>query len=321
MLYLPESTAAYLISLEDAISAVESAFSSLANDTARVFPVASAQGLKGTERWAVKSGYDRNLATVGFKVGTNWPGNKEKGLPAHASTVVLLDPLTGFAQALIGAAHLTVMRTAAADAVAVKHLARVDATTLAVVGAGHQAFWDVKAISLVRFLAEIRVTSRDFSSAERMAGRLRSDGLPAEAMMPEQAVVGADIIVTATPAQSPVLRDEWVAPGAHVSAMGADSYGKQELPVSLLERALLFCDVPDQAITIGEFQTIARSNGSDHLDITSIGDVINRTRTGRLSTDAITVFDSSGTAVQDLAICQIALDRAHRLGSIRHLDD
>lgn len=318
MLYLPESVAAASLSLDDAILAVEQAFAAFAKGAARTFPVASAEGFDERQRWAIKSGYDRDGGTIGCKIGSNWPGNNDRQLPTHGSTTILIDPETGFAQALIGAAHLTVLRTAAADAVGVKYLARADAATLAIVGAGHQALWDARAIARVRALADIRVTSRDAAKAERFAETLRGDGLPARATALEEAVRGADLVSTATAAKAPVLDDAWVSPGTHFSAMGADSRGKQELPLALVRRARLFCDVPGQSATIGEFQTIAAESG-DSFTLTSIGDVINGAAPGRTDDREITIFDSSGMAVQDLAISRIALERARRAGVLTDL--
>ncbi len=321
MLYLRESAAARLISLDEAIEVVESAFAAIADGSARTFPVASAEGLDSSERWAVKSGYDRKAATIGFKVGSNWPGNHGKGLPTHGSTVALLDPLTGFTSAVIGAAHLTVLRTAAADAVAVKHLARPDAQILAVLGAGHQAFWNAKAVAQVRTLTEIRVANRNPARAEEMAAALRGEGLPAQAMSAELAIRGADLMTTATTAKEPLFEAHWVNPGTHISAMGADSFGKQELPVPLLERALLFCDIPEQSVTIGEFQNLSKASLKVVPPITRIGDVINAARPGRTALDEITIFDSSGMAIQDLAICRAALEKAQRQGTAQILEE
>lgn len=320
MLYVSEASSR-LVSLDAAIDAVERAFSAEVSGQAEVFSVATARGFDDRQRWAVKSGLDRSSQVLGFKVGSYWPDNVAAGLLPHASTTVLLDPATGFPLALIAASHLTTMRTAAADAVAVKYLARSDASVLAVVGTGHQALWDVLAIARVRSLSQVLVVGRDPGRLATFVQTLRSKGFTARAADIEDAVQRADIVVTATPARTPVLESEWITPGTHVSAMGADSPGKQELPLDLLRRAALFCDIRAQAVSIGEFQTGVHEGLIAPDDIIPIGLVISGDAQGRTDPAAITIFDSSGMALQDLAVCSLALRLAKEVGEAVELGE
>lgn len=302
------------MTLDLAISAVEGAFLALERGEADLMPVVIGAGFGEGQAWSLKSARDSAGRRIGCKFGSYWPANTAKGLPAHASTVLLLDPETGYVRAVVEASWLTAIRTAAADAVGVKHLARADATTLAIVGAGHQAWHDMAAICRVRAISSILVTARDAARAEAFAARARAEGFPAEPTTLRDALHAADIVATVTPARAPLFDATMIRPGTHISAMGADASGKQELPLELLRDASLFADSVAQATSIGEYEAVVRSGLRRADDIASIGAVIAGRNPGRSRRDEITVFDSSGLAVQDLAICGLAVDRAAREG-------
>jgi ornithine cyclodeaminase len=306
VLFISEREAEQLVSLADAIEAVEAAFGALEAGEAESFPVISAWGMSHEQRWAIKAGRS-DTGTIGCKIGTYWPHNLERGLEAHASTVLLLDPQTGHPLAVIRASYLTALRTAAADAIGVRHLARPDASRLALVGSGHQAWFDLQAIGLVRALQDIRVWNRNPERAREFAARACAAGYPARPLALQNALDGADIVVTATAAIGPLFAPEWVSPGAHISAMGADAPGKQELPTELLARARVFVDVIAQSVTIGECQSAYRAGLLDCARLTTLGAVIRGEAPGRSSPDELTVFDSSGTAIQDLSVCARAV--------------
>jgi len=314
MYVVPESVASELVDLDAAIAAVRAAYVQLQSGTAELFPVATGTGSDRRNGFAVKSG--RVGSALGVKVGSYWPGNAGRGSEAHASTVLLLDDDTGYPRALIGASHLTALRTAAVDAVAVDALARGDATRLVVVGTGHQSHWDALAIARVRGLDHVSVWGRDADAAERRAGQLRDAGLPAEAV-PDltRALAGADIVTTVTSSDRPLFDRSQLAPGVHVSAMGADAPGKQELDPAVLDEALLVADLPEQALRIGEFRHAAREGRIGPEDLVPLGAVLCGDHPGREDQLRRTVFDSSGTALQDLAVCTLALDAAVADGS------
>jgi len=318
MLVVSEAAARQVVQLRDAIDAVERAFAALHDGAAAVFPVVLGHGLRTTEGWGVKSGVLQSQGVIGAKIGTYWPGNRAKGLESHGSTTLLLDPQTGFPHALVSAAHLTALRTAAADGVAIRYLARPDADTAAVFGAGHQAWFELQAAHIVRPLRRVLVWNRDPGRAEAFAARVREEhGLACEAASAQDAASQADIVITATASHAPLFEGDLIRRGTHVSAMGADAAGKQELDTALLARARLFADVPEQAVTIGEFKTAAREGLIAREAITSIGSVIAGTAPGRRSNQEITVFDSSGMALQDLAVAALALERASAAGLVQ----
>ena len=317
ILAVSETVAARLVTLKDAIALMESAFASLDRGESRLFPFVAGHGSDPATRFGAKLGYDGERRTPGLKVGSYWPRNVERGLGNHASTTLLLDDDTGAPRALVAATHLTALRTAASDAVAVKYLARKDASVLAVVGAGHQAYWDALAVAEVRKLEQVLVWAREASAAEALAARLRTAGLPAQASDLWPALARADIVSTATASRSALFAAGDVRPGTHLSAMGADGVGKQELDPALLLGASLWADLPTQSIVIGEFQRLPAALAGG---VQPIGGLISGRLPGRCGDEEITIYDSSGVALQDLAICALALERAQAEGSVQTLD-
>lgn len=313
MLIIDEATAERVVGMADAIAAIEQAFVSLEQGRAEAFPVVLGHGSAGDGVFGVKSGLIRDGGLVGLKVGTYWPANRALGLPSHGATTLFLDDTTGRPTALISSTYLTGIRTAAADAVAVRRLARADAEVLGIVGAGHQAWFDLLAVCEVRPIRRLNVWNRDSGRAEAFAARARAElGLEALAASLEVTVREADVLVTVTSASEPLVRRDWVAPGTHISAMGADSGGKQELDVMLMADAMVYADVRRQAITIGEAQTAARAGIIREADIRTLGSAL--VADAARANNAITIFDSSGTGIQDLAIGALAVARCAMYG-------
>lgn len=308
---IPSETCMALIDRKIAFDAIRAALVAAADGSGSVNPVVIGRGLNDGETFSMKSGLLRGLPAVGLKVGGYWPGNDAKGLPRHQSAILLLDPETGRLMAVVEGGALNGLRTAAADAVAASILARADAATLAIFGAGKQALHEVRAICDIRPIRRIFVTSRNAASADRMSATLR-DVLPPEIQVvsadAEHAARNADILVTATPARAPLFDAAWVRPGTHLASMGSDQVGKQELPPALFPRARLFCDLPEQAVVIGEMQH-AKALVDGGQPLAAIGDVLRGAVAGRTSDDEITIFDSSGIALQDLAIAAAVLAR------------
>ncbi|MFE7644322.1 ornithine cyclodeaminase family protein [Streptomyces phaeoluteigriseus] len=238
-----------------------------------------------------------------MKIGSYWPGNAEHGLPRHHSTLLLLDQTIGRIAAVLEVGTANAYRTAAADALAVDLLARADTTTLAVFGTGHQAAYEVRAVSRVRPIGEVLVVGRTAERAGQMSagpGRGRTPR-PQLRSGAEEACARADVIVTATTATTattdtpPLFEASWVRPGTHISCMGADAPGKRELPPELFGRARVFCDLPEQARRMGESR-----HAPARTILTPLGEVLTHRATGRTADSDITVFDSSGIGMQDL---------------------
>ena len=302
MQYLNEATTAKLISHQLAYTAVKEAFIAATTDEATLFPVVNAAGPQADSMFSMKSASTATL--VGWKTGSYWPGNQAKNMPCHGTNVFLLSPETGELVAVVAATQVNAYRTAAADAVAVDYLARKDASVLTVFGSGHQAEYEVLAIAEVRDITKVIVVGRDSHRCEAFIKRLLDKGLQAECTVgnAQYGCENADIIVTATTATAPLFEACWVKAGTHISAMGADKVGKQELPVDLYQEANLFCDYGAQSVVIGEFQH------AGNPQVTEIGKVITGASVGRIDNTAITIFDSSGIAIQDLFVAAKLLE-------------
>ncbi len=290
--------------IDTIIEAIHAAFVAEGEGRSAIFPVARGTGTDPSHIMAIKSGRDGSTGVMGVKVASYVPSNRARGLASHTSTTLLIDDKSAAVIALVEAGYLNLMRTAAADAVAVRALARPDATVLSVFGLGAQGVSEVEAVCRVRRIERIHAVSRGAGSDDRFAAALyERTGREATFVTAEEAVRAADIIVTATPSTAALFDAAWVKPGTHISAMGADNVGKMELPVDLVARATLVMDYPEQAIVLGEAQHVVREGliPADALRGRSLGAVLSGRLPGRLSSDEITVFDSSGIAVQDVA--------------------
>lgn len=300
MIVVSEQESAALVDEALALEAAHTAF--LATGSAASFPTVLGHGSEPSNRFSVKSA--ASAMAAGVKVGSYWPGNAERGVPRHNSLVLLFDQRVGRIGAVIEAGAANAYRTAAADALAVQALAREDARVLAIFGTGNQAYHECRAVVRVRPIEDVLVVGRTPGAARRLVARLADAGIGARAEAAAPAASLADIIVTATTSRGPLFEAGWVSDGTHVSCMGADARGKQELPPELLGRAQLFCDLVEQSRSIGELQ-----HADADVAVVPLGAVLSGTSPGRVSPDEITVFDSSGIALQDLALGLAILER------------
>lgn len=301
-----------------AFDAVRDAFIAAYKGEGTVFPVVHGKGCGDGETFSVKSGNLNEARIVGFKTGSYWPGNQARGIPNHGTTTVLLDEDTGFARAVLNAGYLNGLRTAAANAVASFDLARADAEVLGVIGAGHQAVFEIKAICAIRNIKRILIHSRNQDTVNHAVAELASSGISAEHASAKEVCQNADILVTVTGARGALFEAEWIKPGTHISAMGADQPGKQELPVELVLKSTLFADYPPQSRINGEFEAAHKKN--PEVAITAIGAVLSGDHIGRSDDQEITIFDSSGIALQDLCVAQLVLDKAIRQGLAQEIE-
>jgi alanine dehydrogenase len=234
---------------------------------------------------------------------TSFPGNPQRGLPTVTGVVLLSDAETGQLRAVFDAGAVTAVRTGAAAVLAAETLGRPDATTAAVIGAG------VNGQAAARtFLARGRPVLLWDVNEER-ARKVALD-LGAEVAQSLEAALGADLLVTVTPGHQVLLAAATLRAGQHVSLMGADGPGKAEAADSELARARLFCDDWEQASHGGELAHAVESGVVSRADVTALGAVLAGDAAGRLKDDEITMFDSTGLAIQDLAIALAAMERA-----------
>jgi len=312
MLILSEQDARALVSVEDAIAVVEQTFAAMARQQARNYPVVRETVGYQDAVFGVKTGADTSTPLLGLKAGGYWPHNAARGLTNHQSATVLFDPETGRAKAVVSANYLTGVRTGAASAIATKHLSRADSTVLAMIGAGVQAAYQVKATLAVRRITRVRAWDPSPENLQALGRAVAELGLAFEPQAgAREAVAEADIVITVTPSQKPLVERAWVRPGTHVSAMGADTRGKQELAMDLVAAAAVFADEPAQAVSIGECQHAFAAGviGLDDLRGT-LGAVIAGLCQGRRNDEEITLFDGTGVALQDLAVAELAVRNA-----------
>ncbi|MDQ0325548.1 ornithine cyclodeaminase [Rhodopseudomonas julia] len=301
-----ETQARTCVTLENAIEAVAAAFRDVAEGSARNLPVVRERLASGLGTFGVKSGEIDRFALVGLKAGGYWPGNAAKSdLTNHQSTTLLFDAASGKALACVEANWLTEARTAAAGAVAIRALSRPNSTDLGILGTGMQARSQIEAAMTVRNIKKVRIWGPEDRQANALAEVLSEAHPQIEIIVAERedTVRSSDILITVTPSQAELFPEDWSPAGQHINAMGADTAGKQELPVSLLARSRLFYDDLVQSATLGEFQRIDLKSGT----ASSLLDVLAGKAVGRESEDERTIFDSTGIAVQDLAVAQLAL--------------
>lgn len=310
MYIVPEAAIDGLLTREDSFRAVQAVFAAMARGAARNFPVVREAIGHADALYGFKSGFDRESLALGLKSGGFWPGNAAKGLTNHQSTIFLFDADTGQVRAVIGGNLLTALRTAAASAVSVHHLARPDAEVLGMIGAGHQAAFQLRAVLEQRPFRRVVGWNRDPSKLARLAAVAGEYGLPFEAVTLDRLGAEADVIVTILSAFSPVLKAAQVRPGTHLACMGTDTRGKQEVEAALVAGASLFTDEVAQAVTIGECQHALAQGLVTAEAITPLGAVIDGRHPGRRAAEEITLFDGTGVGLQDLAVAAAVLDKA-----------
>jgi ornithine cyclodeaminase/alanine dehydrogenase-like protein (mu-crystallin family) len=265
--------------------------------------------------------HDGAGAAFALKALCLMPGNPARGLDAHQGTVTLFDGETGVPTAILDASAVTAIRTAAVTAVATGLLARRDARTLAILGAGVQGRAHLRALAGVRDFARIYVYAPTRAHAEAMVGQ--ASGTSAEltvASSAEQAISNADVVVAATNAREPVLARGWLKPGTHVSAVGASTPRAREIDTATVAASALFCDSRESLRNeAGEFQLAVAEGvipGEQHVRA-ELGEVLAGRAAGRLDDGEVTLFRSLGIAVEDLAAAQtaVAAARAQGLGT------
>ena len=237
---------------------------------------------------------------------TSFPGNRALGLPTVTGLVVLSNADTGMVEAILDAGAVTALRTGAAAVIAADLLGRPDAETAAVIGAGVNG--TAAARTFVALGRSVSLWDVDRPRAEVAAAELGAD-----VSASREEALAADLLVTVTPGRKILVREGALRPGQHVSLMGADGPGKAEIAIAEIARAHVFCDEWEQASHGGELTAALEAGAIVRGDVTELGAVLIGSATGRASADEITVFDSTGLAIQDLAIAKAALARADDL--------
>lgn len=319
VLLLPEADVKDLVSMEEAIKAVEEAFKEKALSRVQMPPKIYLFYENGDLR--VMPCYLKSMKISSVKIVNVHPRNYEKNLPTVMAMIMLVDPDTGFPKAIMGGTYLTSLRTGAAGAVAAKYLARKDSKVLSFIGAGVQAkmqllglskvFSKIEKIKIFDIRTEALTAFSNF--VERyVPGKFSLD----TASSVREAVEDADIIVTSTPSRSPIVMNEWVGEGVHFNCIGADAPGKQELDSMILKRATkIVVDDIEQAIHSGEINVPISQGLIKKEDIYGeLGEIVAGFKKGRENDWEITVFTSTGLAIQDAVVATLAYEAAIRKG-------
>ncbi|MBV9080819.1 MAG: ornithine cyclodeaminase family protein, partial [Elusimicrobia bacterium] len=242
------------------------------------------------------------------------PSNPDKGLPAVAGIMELADVKTGLPLALMAAGNLTAIRTGAAGGLAAKTLARPDSKTVGLIGCGRQARTQLEALLIHFKIERVLAWGKTVEESKAFCDACASMGPKFQSAASVQEACQADILVTTTPVRSPVVKDGYVKPGTHINAIGADAAGKQELDIALLRRSRVVVDDWGQASHAGEINVAVSKDNYRREDIAGqLGEILTGKKKGRTSPQDITIFDSTGLAIQDVAVARIVYDKAVKL--------
>ena len=326
-----------LLDMKSVIEAVEQAYMFKRSGKAELFPIVT-HSFDLESEMDIKSGSVDGAGIFGLKLVSAFAGNDKYDLPRLTGTILVLDRETGMLKSIMDGGHITNMRTGAAGGVGCKALARPESETVLMVGTGAQAPNLIAAVLEVMenikriFVCNPNSFERCAAFCEKLPGLLEEKfsvyGNSEHAAQmrrracveivpvadPEQACRQADIILTAVPSRTGVIRADWVRPGTHLSCIGSDMEGKQELEIALTAKAKRFCDDLHQAITVGECEKAVKQGLIGPEDICELGDVLLGKVPGRESRDDITMFDSSGIGLQDLIVAALVTQRAKERG-------
>jgi ornithine cyclodeaminase len=313
VLCLSAADVAGVLTLESCIPAIERVFASYALKRSHVFLVIR-ERVPGTSGiFGVKSGFDRDQGLLGLKAGGFWADNRGRGLAAHQSVILVFDPATGVPRAVVDANVITRLRTGAVGAIAARALAPVPSTVAAVVGCGAQGEIQTRALRwALPHIQEVRCVDAVPASVGGYLDALKDLDVRIRAVdSVEEAVRGADVVVTTTPSWEPVVADAWVGTKVHITAIGADTRGKQELEPEIFRRARVVVDDWTQAREIGESQHAFRLGWlTEETLYAELGDLCAGRKHGRGDYAGVTIFDATGIALQDLAAAGLAMDLA-----------
>ena len=307
-----------LLSINDALGIIEDAFRAYGNKKAQMPAKIYIKLHQYNGDLRAMPAFIETTKACGMKWVSVYPDNRKKGLPTTIATIILNDAKSGFPLAVMDGTYITKIRTAAAGATAAKYLARKDSKIVAMVGCGAQAesqlaalneYFDIK---LVKACGQKSIYAQDF--IRRMQGlKLRM----VVSQTVKDCVKDADIVVTTTPSRKPLLYLDWLKKGVHINAIGADAKGKQELEPAILKNAKVVIDDWPQAMASGEINVAWSKGLLTKKDIhATLGEVILHRKPARTDKDELTVFDSTGLAIQDISCAQFAYSQAlkHNIG-------
>lgn len=313
-LFLSRKDVGGLLDIKEVIEAVEQAFNDHVSGKATMPAKAYLLAEKGDFR-AMPCALPE---AVGMKWVNAHPGNPALGLPTVMAVMLYNDPATGYPLAVMDATDVTAYRTGATAAIASRYLARRDSRTLGIVGAGRQAYTQLAAHAELFDLRLVKVFDRLGEAADRFIEQFPE--YPVRACSLED-TMASDILCTLTPAREPFIKKEWIRPGTHINAVGADAPGKEELEPDVLGQAIVVVDDLAQARAGGEINVPLRKGLYTIEEVYgTLGEIIAGRKPGRTDDESVTIFDSTGLAIEDLAVAGIIYRKAERKGGYLALD-
>lgn len=292
-----------------AFEAMKAVFQAMDADHAQSFPVVREAIGHADALFGFKSGFDRDSMTLGVKAGGYWPNNHQRNLANHQSTILLFNPDTGQCEAVVAGNEITALRTAAAAAVSIHALAPAKSKVLGIIGAGHQSAYQLEAALDTLPFEQVLGWNHRSGRMRHLQAIAEQHNVPFVETDLTHLGAESDCIITITSSFSPVLLDSHVVGPTHIAAMGTDTVGKQELEASLVARANCFAELPVQSAQLGECQNAVKQGDLAVGDIQCIGGVLAGRLSGRHGGE-VTLFDGSGVGLQDLALAQVALEKA-----------
>jgi alanine dehydrogenase len=310
LLFLSRQELEILLDLRKVMEVIERGFVSFHRKEAISYPVVREFIQKHEGIFGIKAGFVQDGDYLGFKAGGYWKNNPLRDIAAHQSLIVLYDPETGIPRTVMDGNFITIIRTGAVGAIASKYLAKNDSKIVAIIGCGVQGRIQLDALRTNFSLEDIRCYDAIQARAEAYVKEMSIPGPCVKSFArPEEAVSGADVIVTTTPSTQPVIFRDWVSAGTHINAMGADTKGKQEIDPKLYQQAKVVVDDLKQCLELGETQhniELVRTHGI----YAQLGEIVSGEKPGRLNAEEITLFDATGIAFQDLVTAGLALNLA-----------
>jgi alanine dehydrogenase len=313
-LLLDRNSIKNLIRISDVINVVEEAFRMCGEGRGKM-PAKTYLSLEHGDFRAMP-------AALPGSAGVKWvnvhPKNPSRGLPSIMAILVYNDPETGYPLAVMDATEITAYRTGAAAAIASKYLARHDSHTIGIIGAGFQAHTQILAHAELFNPITINVFDVSKAAVDRLTQSLSQFPIRNCSI---QETVASDIVCTLTPSQSPIIRKEWIKPGTHINAVGADAPGKQELDPSIIKESIVVVDDIKQASGSGEINVpIQKGTYSVSEVYGTLAEVVAGKKRGRAHNNDVTVFDSTGIAVEDIAVAKLLFEKAQQRGGYPSID-
>jgi len=313
-LLLDRNAVKILINMADVITVVEEAFKMCGEGRGKM----PAKTYLSLERGDFRAMPAALPGCAGVKWVNVHPQNRSLGLPSIMAILIYSDPQTGYPLAIMDATEITAYRTGAAAAVASRYLARPDSHTVGIIGAGYQAYTQI--LAHAELFNPISVNAFDISKAavDRLAQALPHFSIRSRSI---QEAVASDIVCTLTPSRKPIIEREWIDRGTHINAVGADAPGKQELNPSIVKEGIVVVDDLEQASSSGEINVpIEKGSYSINEVYGTLAELVAGKKKGRTSNKDITIFDSTGIAVEDIAVAKLLFDEAQERGGYPTVD-